>query len=156
MTIRRRVLPVLVLVLVLAACTLDFSPPFLPACGDRDPDRELTGDLAADLVGSWFDGGLGRDQAHPALDLPPLGDGRRVWLFREDGTGTVWFELGMPEGDIEETASFMWSTEDGRLLIDNFPLAGIEWGSAVRFAVPPPDDIEGGRVGIFNRCEIEG
>ena len=154
--IRRRVLSMSVLVLVLAACTLDFSPPFLPACGDHDDDRELTGDLAEDLAGGWFDDGGSRDDAHPMLDLPPLGEGQRVWLFREDGTGTVWYEASAPEGDIEEEASFTWTTEDGRLVVDDFPPAELEWVSDGRFRVLPPDDIEGGGPQVLSRCEIEG
>jgi hypothetical protein len=58
----------------------------------------LTGDLAEDLLGGWADGGLGRDVVHPALDLTPMGDGLRVWLFREDGTGIVWYGAGSRRG----------------------------------------------------------
>lgn len=158
---RNRTIRVVALILAL---------PLLVTCGGpRAPlvlctstvTQEPTGDIAVDLTGSWQGVTDERAWHHPIAymaALPEAGDtGARTWMFRDDGTGHVWWAHdGGETRDYWNDEEFVWNVVDGRLVVNDLPPATIEVYSDANFLLHPIDETVDPEEGLLaNRCDLD-
>ena len=142
--------------LMTGACYLgEESPTYRQSAAITDNcervERELTGDLAEDILGGWYQSSGGG--AHPLSHS--LGSGRRVYLFREDGTGHLWWALTLENSDDGGDQPFRWTVEDGNLIVNDLPPAVVEVISAGALLRTLDDPDATSDVVIWSRCDPE-
>lgn len=114
-------------------------------------EREPTGDLAEDILGGWYQSSGGG--AHPLSHS--LGSGRRVYPFREDGTGHLWWALTTENSDDGGDQPFRWTVEDGNLIVNDLPPAVVRMreGDVSIRTIEDPDSSTNNV--IWSRCDPE-
>lgn len=143
----------LVLGVVLSACS---DPAFLPEC-PTTVEIEPTGDVSIDIVGAWFASGPFDEWDHPLATFDDTGGLDKVWMFRTDGTGHMWWVLNDAGGGSEEgDREFEWQVVDGQLGVDDLPPAELSFTSPSRVLIHPIDASRDAAQGIgWTRCELE-
>lgn len=115
--------PILVLALLVGACVVASEGPELPTCATT-VTQEPTGDLAVDLVGAWM-GSTDESQSHHPIaymaSTSAGGGGRRIWMFREDGTGHGWWSVSTEDRRFGNEEEFVWEVDDGQLVVNDLP-----------------------------------
>ena len=134
----KRPLVVWVLALPLMALSCQGPAPFLPECGGN-VEQEPTGDLATDIVGAWSGSPSASPEHHPIAHLgQTFGgiEGHRVWMFRSDGSGHVWYGTEFAGGAVDNDVSFLWRIdEEGLLVVDDLPPGDFDIGTPVSAAL---------------------
>jgi hypothetical protein len=134
---------ILLLPLLVGACVVVSEGPELPTCATT-VTQEPTGDLAVDLVGAWKGRVAGVPGQHPIAYMASTsaGDegGRRVWIFREDGTGHVWWRNSTEDRDFGNEEEFVWEVVDGHLVVNDFPPATMDIQDAEHLIVHPVEE----------------
>lgn len=149
----------LLLVMPLLAVTCGGSEYKLPVCSTT-VTQEPTGDLASDLVGAWSGT---TDEAvwhHPIAYMAGTSEvggdaGRRIWMFREDGTGHVWWRVSTEHGTFGNDEDLVWEVLDGTLVVNDFPPATVEVYSDDNFLLHPIDETVEPEEGVVTRrCDL--
>lgn len=112
-------------------------------------EREPTGDLAEDIVGGWHQSSGGG--AHPLGNS--LGSGRRVYLFRDDGAGHLWWAIKTESSNDGGNQPFRWTVEDGNLIVNDLPPAVVEVVSAGALLRTLDDPDATSDVVVWSRCD---
>lgn len=111
------------------------SEAVLDKCGGSE--KQLTGDLTADLVGGWRQATGG---AHP---LTALASSPQVLVFEPDGTGQIWWTHKSTTDATGGHLAFDWKVEDGHLIVNDLPPAEVIQGGPgdVRVRAPGQEDL---------------
>src|SRR5690606_31323888 len=88
-------------------------------------DREPNGYIAQAINGDWYQSSA--VGAHPLSDS--LGSGRRVYLFRDDGTSHLWWSVKTKRSNDGGNQPLRWTVENGNLIVNDLPPAVVEIGS---------------------------
>lgn len=153
-SLRRGALP-LILPLVAGACVVVSEGPELPMCATT-VTREPTGDLAADLVGAWKGTTDEKQWHHPIAYMASDGSGRRVWMFREDGTGHVWWRTSTEATNYGSEEEFVWEVADGQLVVNELPPATMDIQDAEHLIVHPVEEgVDPSRGVRLIRCDLD-
>ena len=132
----------------------------LPLCSST-VTQEPTSVLATDLIGAWNGTTDEASWHHPIAymaALPDEGDrGGRIWMFRDDGSGHVWWVLNAGEtGSYENDEEFVWEVVDERLVVNDFPPATVEVYSDDNFLMHPIDETVDPEEGLVaRRCDLD-
>lgn len=150
----------LLLMLPLLAMTCGGPRAQLPLC-TTTVSQEPTGDLASDLVGAW-QGTTDEEQWHHPIAymvaLPEAGfPGGRIWMFRDDGSGHLWWVQGGGETrDYENDEEFVWEVVENQLVVNDLPPATVEVRSPTRAIIHPLDpSVDPLRGTGISRCDLE-
>lgn len=150
----------LLLVLPLLAMTCGGPRAELPLCATT-VSQEPTGDLAADLIGAWGGRTGSGDWHHPMAHMAALPDagftGDRIWMFRGDGSGHVWWvQSGGETRDYENDEEFTWEVVDGELVINNLPPATMEIRDDEYLLVHPVEpSVDLSDAVLIRRCDLD-
>jgi hypothetical protein len=150
-----------VLALLAAACVENAELPLCASAVIREP----TGDLAVDLVGAWSGTTGEGGWHHPIAYLAGRGEegdpprdewtGGRIWMFRDDGTGHVWWVNNDPRIANENDVEFVWEVVDGELAVNDLPPATVEVRSPTRALIHPIDESVDPLSGVgVSRCDL--
>lgn len=81
--------------------------------------------------------------------------GRRIWMFREDGTGHVWWRVSTEHGTFGNDEDLVWEVLDGTLVVNDFPPATVEVYSDDNFLLHPIDETVEPEEGVVTRrCDL--
>lgn len=149
--------------LLAVACWAEVAE--LPLCATT-VTREPTGDLAVDLVGAWSGTTDESGWHHPIAYMAGEGEegdphrdkytGGRVWMFREDGTGHVWWVLNDPGIAYENDEEFVWEVVGGELVVNDLPPATMEALGDEAYVLHPVDEsVDAGMGVVMHYCDLE-
>ena len=146
----------LVLPILVSAC--EAANAEIPICATT-VTQEPTGDLTVDLIGSWKGTTDEERWHHPVAYLGAGEDqpdtGRRIWMFRSDGSGHVWYASSFPGEAFENDTEFTWVVVEGRLVVDDLPAATIEMRTTIHALLHPLDQSVDPLLGIsMIRCDL--
>ena len=147
----------LVLPILVSAC--EAANAEIPICATT-VTQEPTGDLTVDLIGSWTGTTDEERWHHPVAYLGAGEDqpdtGGRIWMFRPDGTGHVWYGSSFPGEAYENDTEFTWEVVEGRLVVDDLPPATVEIRASVDAILHPLDESVDPLRGVsMIRCDLE-
>lgn len=148
--------------LLAVACWAEVAE--LPSCATTS-SREPTGDLAVDLVGAWKGTTGEGGWHHPIAYMAGQGEegdppqdkwtGGRIWMFRTDGSGHVWWVNNDPGIAYENDEEFVWDVVDGQLVVNDLPPATVEIRSPTRALIHPFDESVDPLSGVgLSRCDL--
>lgn len=138
----------------------------LPICSSSVA-HEMTGDLATDLVGAWRRPTREGGWHHPIAYMAGQGEendpkqsnwtGGRIWMFRPDGSGHVWWvynEVGC--GSYENDEEFVWEVVEEKLIVNDLPPAELEpWGEETFRLIPSEDTVDPSRGLSMRACDLD-
>ena len=155
---KRRAIALIPIALLAVSCS---GPEYaLPPCSTTIT-QSMTGDIASDLVGAWSGDTDEASWHHPIAymaALPDEGDrGGRIWMFRSDGTGHVWWVLNASgSGSYENDEEFEWRLDNGRLLVNSFPPATLDELDQEALLLHPVDpSVDPSQGVVMHRCSLE-
>lgn len=149
----------LLLVLPFVVVTCGGPEYKLPVCSTT-VTQEPTNDLASDLVGAWSGTTDEASWHHPIAQMATLsefgGAGGRIWMFRESGTGHVWWRVSTEPGTFGNDEEFVWEVVEGELVVNDFPPAIVDVYSDDNFLLHPIDvTVESEEGLVTRRCELD-
>jgi hypothetical protein len=117
---------------------------------------EPTGDVATDILGAWSDLGSEDEWDHPLASFDDTKNLHKVWMFRDDGTGHMWWVLNDAGGSSEEgDIEFQWQVAEGQLVVDDLPPADVSFPLPSVVLIHPIDESRDPVQGVaWNRCEL--
>ena len=141
--------------MLVVSCLVVSEGPELPT-GATTIAREPTGHLASDLVGAWIGTTDEAQWHHPIAYMVSDGSGRRIWMFRVDGTGHVWWRVSAEHGRFGNEEEFVWEVVDGELVVNEIPPATMDIQDAEHLIVHPvEEDVEPSRGVRLIRCDLD-
>lgn len=112
-------------------------------------EREPNGDVAQAILGGWYQSSA--VGAHPLSDS--LGSGRRVYLFRDDGTSHLWWSVKTKRSNDGGNQPLRWTVENGNLIVNDLPPAVVEIGSGAALIRTVDDPDATSNVLSWLRCD---
>jgi hypothetical protein len=77
-------------------------------------------------------------------------------MFREDGTGHVWWHVSGEDGRFGNEEEFVWEVVDRKLVVNDLPPAVVDVYSDDNFLLHPIDEtVEPERGVLAGRCDLE-
>jgi len=159
------ILPIAIMIAPLMAPLLGYGEDAMPICSSF-VTHEMTGDLETDLVGAWRSRTEGGEEQHPIAHLAGQGEegdppqstwpGRRIWMFRPDGTGHVWWANEGPGFAYANDEEFVWAVTEEKLIVNGLPPAELDVLDEEAFILASIDDTTDRDEGVAMRaCELE-
>lgn len=152
----RRGLTISLLVLVGVLVSSCVEPVFLPDC-PTTVEKEPSGDLASDMLGAWY-GSVSPvgSHHHPLTAFAADGVGvDQYWMFRDDGTGHVWWAYSGKGGADDDDFEFDWQVVDGRLVVEDLAPAEVTMSASSLVIHAIDTEVNPNAGWVWSRCDLD-